>query len=327
MFRLLRSRIFFDGLWEKLDRERELSVGKKAAAEASRRKKALSRSRLLAFTILLTSTTAFSRARQSGFEKQQELPSKSIQEKVRRNLAAPLEDEDAIRKLFALGDKAVPPLIKFLSDPDNIRRQTAAERLAFIGNRQGMEALRTAIHAERNHETKVLMSCSLAGGLVETKSESDLQFLKSSVEKARFADDDASYFPALCAALALGMMERGDSFALLRKLAAEEKLGSEEITKAIKWMENKSTPEQAAAGPSQTDEELIKRTVLERTFFAQGERDETSLTHFTFAPGHKKVLVSLETNRGPKSGRSYDLVLAKENGVWRVAGIWFTRVV
>jgi hypothetical protein len=288
--------------------------------------RSFSRAGLLVLTSLLACTSVFSQAHQDGIEKHKNLPGDSILEKVRRNLAEPLEDEDSIRELFALGDEAVLPLIRFLSDPDQARRARAAKGLAFIGDRQGTQALRRAIDAESDQETKVLMSCFLAGGLVEAKSESDLQFLKASVEKSRFADDDGSYFPAIDAALALGMMGRRDSVAMLRKLVAAELLGSEEITKAIKWMENKSIPEQAAAGPSLTDEERIKRTVLERTFFAQGERDETSLTQFTFAPGRKKVLVSLQIYCGPKSARFYDLVLVKENGAWRVVGIWFAGI-
>jgi hypothetical protein len=94
------------------------------------------------------------------------------------------------------------------------------------------------------------MSCFLAGGLVQTKSENDLDFLRSSVEKARFADDDDEDFPAFCAVLALGMRGGSDSLAILRKIPKEGLIGAEEIGKAIRWMEGKSTQRQAPTGQS-----------------------------------------------------------------------------
>ncbi len=269
----------------------------------------------------------FSQAYQGGIEKQENLPGDSIQEKVRRNLAEGLDDEDGITQLFALGDEAVPSLIKFLSDTSKDRRAGAARGLAYIGNQQGMQALRNAVKAERDKETKSAMTCFLAGGLVETKSGSDLEFLRSSAERARFAaEDDERAFTAVCAALALGMMGGSDSLAVLRKVARADLIGSEEIGKAIRWMENKSNPRQATTGPSLSEEELIKKTVLDGTFFAQEERNRTSVEELTFNPQRNKALVSLEIYRSPKSARGYDLVLAKENGTWRVAGIWFAWI-
>ena len=53
-----------------------------------------------------------------------------------------------------------------------------------------MQALRNAIKTEKNEEAKSVISCFLAGGLVETKSESDLSFLRNSIESVRHADDD-----------------------------------------------------------------------------------------------------------------------------------------
>jgi len=269
----------------------------------------------------------FSQTQQSGIERQKKLPRDSIQEEVRRDLGDALEDEDSIRELFTLGDKAVPSLIKFLSDTNKRRRAGAARGLAYVGNQQGMEAIRTAIKAEKDKETKSAMSCFLAGGLVQTKSESDLDFLRSTVERAQFvADDDETAFSAVCAALAWGMRGGSDSLAVLRKVAKVDVLGVEEIGKAIQWMESKSTQRQAPTGQSLSDEELIKKTVLDGTFFAQEERSSTSVEELTFNGQRNKALVSLEIYNGPKDARGYHLVLAKESGVWRVVGIWFAWV-
>jgi PBS lyase HEAT-like repeat len=128
-------------------------------------------------------------------------PRRSVQHIVQQNLTKDLEDdEDGARQLFLLGDEAVSPLIKFLSGPNKEKRASAAKALAYIGNAQGMHALRNAVQSERDKEAKSVMSFFLAGGLVGTTSESDLNFLKSSIETARSADDDdETAMPALSA--------------------------------------------------------------------------------------------------------------------------------
>jgi len=282
----------------------------------------------LAFTSLLAAITPmFSQTNQSQIEKRERLARKPIQKKVSPKLVhEALDEEDSIRELFSLGDEAVPSLVQFLSDSDNESRLGAARGLAYIGNQQGMQALRNAIKAETDEETKSAMTCFLAGGLVEAKSESDLHFLKSSVERADFAADDEKDFPAFCAALALGMMGRSDSLPILRKAAGADLLNSEEIGKAIQWIESRSTARQATKRPSTSDQELIKKTVLEGTFFGRDELNETSVDQLTFNRKRNRALVSVEIYHGPKSARWYDLALAKESGMWRVVGIWFAAV-
>ena len=117
-----------------------------------------------------------------------------------------------------------------------------------------------------------------------------------------------------------------DSLAVLREIPKAYLIDSDEIRKAIQWMESKSTPEQTSTEQSLSDEELIKRIVLDGTFFAQDERSKTSIEGFTFNSQRNKALVSLEIYNGPKNARGYDLILAKEKGMWRVVGIWFAWV-
>jgi len=263
----------------------------------------------------------------SPIEKDAKPPSDSIQEKVHRALANDaLEDEDAIRELFLLGDEAVLPLIRFLHDPNEERRAGAARGLAYIGNQQGIQALRIASKTERDKETKSAIACFLAGGLVDTKSEHDLNYLRTSVERARFVDDDDKEFPAFCAALALAMRGRKDSLPLLQKVAKADVLDSDEIEKSILWIQNKSASGQVNTGPASNDEELIKRFVLDGTFFAEKQRDKTSVEQITFNSARNRVLVSVEIYLSRRDARGYDVVLAKESGVWRVVGIWFAWV-
>src|SRR6266478_2908707 len=277
---------------------------------------------LLAFAgIPAVTAPMFAQTQQSGIEKLKNLRRHSIQDRVRRNVRNALEDEDAIKELFTLGERAVPSLIKFLSDSDKERRAGAARGLAYIENQQGIQALRNAVTSEKDEETKAEMSCFLAGGLVQTKSKDDLDFLRSSVQKARFADDDEEELPAFCAVLALGMNGGGDSLAILRKIPKDYQI--DEIRKAIQWMETKSAPRQMHPEQSLSDEGLIKKTVLEGTFFAKDERSNTSFEKLTFNSQRNKALVSVEIYLGPKSARGYDLILVKQNGVWRVVGIWF----
>ncbi len=285
---------------------------------------------------LLLVSAMFLAACERETRKQESPPRGSMQDSVQRNLAKDLEDdENGTRQLFLVGDEAVPLLIKFLSDPDEEKRVSAARGLAYIGNQQGMQALRYAVTSEQDKEAKSEMSYFLAGGLVEATSESDLNFLRSSVVTARFVDDDddESALPALSAALALGMMGRSDSLAVLRKVAREHIVGSEEIAKAIRWIENKSIPRRSTARASLSEEELIKNVILDDTFFAEQKREETSVTDMTFNRERNRVLVSLEIHRSlrrPGSRRwfahGYDLVLAKESGEWRVVGIWFAWI-
>jgi hypothetical protein len=284
-----------------------------------------SRPWLLAVTGLLAATTPmFSQAHQGGIKKQKNLPRDSIQVKVRRGLA---DDEDGIRRLFTMGNEAVPSLIKFLSDRDEEKRIGAARGLAYIGSQLGLQALRNALKAETDEETKSGMSCFLAGGLVATKSQSDLDFLRSTVERAHFAgDDDEKDFQGFCAALALGMRGGDDSVAILRKIPKDYLVDSAEIKKAIQWIESRSTPRPTPTEPSISAEEVIRRIVLEGTFFAEDEQNKTSIEELTFNRQRSKALVSLEIYNGPKDARGYDLILAKRNGVWQVVGIWFAWV-
>ena len=98
-----------------------------------------------------------------------------------------------------------------------------------------MEALRNAVESESDKEAKAAMSAFLAGGLVHTTSQNDLDFLRSCIQTARFGDDEnESAFPAISAALTLGMMGNNDSIELLRRVAKEDTLGSEEVDKAIR---------------------------------------------------------------------------------------------
>jgi hypothetical protein len=65
-------------------------------------------------------------------------------------------------------------------------------------------------------------------------------------------------------------------------------------------MESKSTPRQTPTEPSLSDEEVIRKSVLEGTFFAEDEQNKTSIEELTFNRQRSKALVSLEIYNGPK---------------------------
>lgn len=283
--------------------------------------------------LLILVSVTFSEACRRDTQRQESLLRGSMQDSVQRSVAKDLEDdEDGTRQLFVLGDEAVPSLTKFLRDPDEEKKAGAARGLAYIGNQQGIQALRNAIQSEQDKEAKSEMSYFLTGGLVDTPSDSDLNFLRSSVETAQVTDDDDESLPALSAALALGMMGTSDSLPILRKVAKQDSVASEEITKAIRWIENKPTRRRSGTRTSMNDEELVKNIVLEETLFAEKGRGEASVTEITFNREKNRVLVSLEIHRSPRPrskrqfAYGYDVVLAKRSGEWRPAGIWFAWI-
>jgi hypothetical protein len=249
----------------------------------------------------------------------------SSPDSIRRNLAKSEEDRDAILELFIIGDEAIPSLVNFVRSPDQDVRTHAARGLAYLGNDKGMKALETAIASERDGETRSLMSYFLAGGLVQTKSERHLEFLKASIERAtaKGSEDDDEAFPAVSAALALAMTGRSDVLPALRNFQQLGLVDSDEIAKAIRWIENKPGTEPAATGSAVSEEELVRNIVLTQTFFAQG--DETSVERLTFNRTKTKVLVSIQIS-GRHYARGYDVVLANETGAWRITGVWFTWI-
>ena len=281
---------------------------------------------VLLFLVSVTSSEACRDIRRQG-----SLSQGASQDNVQQIVAKGLED--GTRQLFGLGDEAVPSLIMFLSDPVEEKKVSAARGLAYIGNQQGMQAVRNANQSERDKEARSGMAYFLAGGLVDTSSDTDLNFLKSLVETARFTDDDDdSSLPALSAALALGMMGRSDSLPILRKVVKQDSGAFEEIRKAIRWIENKPTRKRFVTRTSMSDEELVKSIVLRDSLFAEKEQDETSVSEITFNRAKDRALVSLEIHRRTplmnkrQFAYGYDVVLTKRGSEWRPAGIWFTWI-
>jgi hypothetical protein len=276
---------------------------------------------LIASAVVLACITSLSfRTQQEASQQQAHTPS-DIQEKVRNYLAHP-NDDGPLKTLFTAGDAAVRPLIDLLSDPSIETRGMSARALAYLGNPEGLEALRDAVQAERDQETKIAMSCFLAGALVDPNSPRDIQFLKTLLGNVRFDDPDADEIPAYCAALALGMIGGRDSLALLRKAAGPNPVDTDELGKAIHWIESSAASKPAGDDGMLSDEDLIRKTVVEGTFFAQAERTDTSVSEPIFNASRERALVSVEVYKGPKSARGYDLALAKKRGEWRVVGIW-----
>jgi len=121
------------------------------------------------------------------------------------------------------------------------------------------------------------------------------------------------------------MMRRKDSLGLLRKVAKQDVIGSEEVSEAIRWINN-PRPRQTRIGTSTSEDDLVKNAVLKDTFFVEGKRDETSVSELTFNRERNNALVALDIYHRPRTRYGYDLVLAKNNGRWKVVGIWFAWI-
>jgi hypothetical protein len=271
----------------------------------------------------------------SGVKKQRTTQSGSVPRAVKEFLAQSDEDETAVSKLFLIGDEAVPSLVKSLRSPDKDIKRHAARGLAYIGNEQGVAALRSAIVSETDVETKSAFYYFLAGGLVQTKSRRDVDLLTRFVSKAIAAKEDADDIenaPAITSALALAMRGRTEALPTLRMAAKLDLVGSEEVSKAVDWLESDAAAEAqtrtAESGkPLKLDDKAqVEETILRNTFFAEAKGDEVSLSLVQFNSTKTKVLVSLEIGSGPRDHRSYDLVLTKEDSKWRVNGIWLSGI-
>ena len=84
------------------------------------------------------------------------------------------------------------------------------------------------------------MTYFLAGSLVQTNSRADLDFLKGCLSLAKSrkgSGNDAAAFPAISAALALGIMGKNDAAQALRDVADSGIAGYEEIAKAARWIQ------------------------------------------------------------------------------------------
>jgi hypothetical protein len=261
--------------------------------------------------------------------------SSSVTSSVRELVSQGDENDTAVSKLFMIGDEGIPSLIELLRSPDKDIKRNAAKALAYIGNHQGLAALRSAIGSEADVETKSAFYYFLAGGLVRAKSKADVDLLASFVREASASKDSADVVenaPAVTSALALAMRGTTDALPTLRMFVKLGLVGSEEVSEAVVWIESNATAKaQARASESNKvmkldDRAQVEETILHNTFFAESKRDQVSFPLVQFNSSETKVLVSLELSPGAREHRSYDLVLSKEDGKWSVTGIWFSGI-
>jgi hypothetical protein len=234
------------------------------------------------------------------------------------------EDAEAVRRIFDLGDEAVPALVSALREGTDVER--ASRALVYVGGPEERKILRGLIAAEKNPEKKWVMAGFLAGALVEPVSREEWDFLHSCVEGYK---DQAQGYASFSAALALGINASPRALQLLQSVvSAGQKSGSENDTveeagQATRWANRRSALKVSTPNEKQADSDVIKQTILRDAFFAVGGATKVSFDEISFTKNRTGVLVSLEVPARNGNPQGYDILLRKQAGVWKIVGAWF----
>jgi len=234
------------------------------------------------------------------------------------------EDAVAVRRIFELGNQAVPALVSALREGTDVER--ASRALVYMGGPEEREILRELFAAEKNPEKKWVMAAFLAGALVEPVSREEWDFLQSCVEGYR--DQDQSY-ASFSAVLALGINASPKALQLLQSVGSPEQKTSlendtvEEAGQAIRWANQRSAFKAPAPSEKGTDSDLIKQTILHDAFFAVGGAKKVSFDEMSFTESRTRVLVSLKVPARNGNPQGYDILLRKQAGAWKIVGVWF----
>jgi hypothetical protein len=250
------------------------------------------------------------------------------QDRVPELLSDQRDETEAIALIFELGNEAIPSLNDALRRGQQVER--AARALAYLGGPEERKTLLRAIRAEKNVETKWVMSSFLAGALAEPASQEEWNFLQTCVNGDK--DRKANRLTALAAILALGTNASPKALQLLQTVShidhyriQDDEL-AKEIAKAIYWIRQKPPSQSVISGDAQSDSEQIKRIVLQSAFYAKGEEEHVSVEETVFAKDKSQALATVEIYHGPRNARGYDILLTKSSETWRIVGVWFSWV-
>jgi hypothetical protein len=237
------------------------------------------------------------------------------------------EDAEAVRRIFELGNQAAPALVSALRGGTNVERASRASRaLVYVGGPEERKILRELIAKEKNPEKKWVMAAFLAGALVEPASREEWDFLRSCVEGYRGQDQSYASFSAV---LALGINASPKALRLLQLVGPpEQKSGSENDTveeagQAIRWANRRSGFKSSTSSEKGADSDLIKQTILHDAFFAASGARKVSFDEMSFTENRTRVLVSLKVPAKNGNPQGYDVLLKKQDGVWKIVGAWF----
>jgi hypothetical protein len=237
------------------------------------------------------------------------------------------EDAEAVRRIFELGDQAVPALVSALREGTDVERAARAARaLVYVGGPEERKVLRELVATEKNPEKKWVMAAFLAGALVEPSSREEWDFLRSCVEGYR--DQDQSY-ASFSAVLSLGINASPKALQLLQSVGSPEQKSSlendtvEEAGQAIRWANQRPAFRAPAPSEKGPDSDLIKQTILHDAFFAVGGAKKVSFDEMSFTENRTRVLVSLKVPARNGNQQGYDILLRKQAGAWKIVGVWF----
>jgi hypothetical protein len=234
------------------------------------------------------------------------------------------EDAEAVRRIFELGNQAVPALVSALREGTNIER--AARALVYVGGPEERKILRELIAKEENPEKKWVMAAFLAGALVEPASREEWDFLRSCVEGYRGQDQSYASFSAV---LALGINASPKALQLLQLVGPPEQKSDsendtvEEAGQAIRWANRRSGFKSSTSSEKGADSDLIKQTILHDAFFAASAARKVSFDEMSFTENRTRVLVSLEVPARNGNPQGYDVLLRKQDGAWKIVGAGF----
>jgi hypothetical protein len=234
------------------------------------------------------------------------------------------EDAEAVRRIFELGNDAVPALVSALREGRNVER--ASRAMAYLGSPEERKILREMIATRKDSEAKWVMSGFLAGGLVEPASVEEWGFLESC---AKGYKEEAKGFASFSAVLALGINTSPHALRLLQSVGSRGQRSSsendtvEEAEQAIRWI-NRRSLSKASTTERGSDSDQIKRAVLRDAFFAGGKSESVSFEEIAFTKNRTRAVVSLEVRGGNGNPHGYDVVLQRESGMWRITGAWFS---
>ncbi|HKV61523.1 MAG TPA: hypothetical protein VJO16_06400 [Candidatus Acidoferrum sp.] len=247
-------------------------------------------------------------------------------ERVQRLLSdQQIDDSDAINLIFKEDDKALPILLGALREGKNVER--ASWGVAYLGGPKEREILRNVIAGEKDQEKKWLMASFLAGALVQPASSEEWDFLEVCLRRYKNENGGLASFSA---ALALGVNASPQALHLLQTVVPPDQSSAsdndtvQEARRAILWIKQKSSIKTATPSEKGSDLDQIKQIVLKDAFNADEEGKHLSVGDVVFTGDKGRALVSIEIYRGPKDAHSYDVVLERREGMWKITGVWFS---
>jgi len=225
-----------------------------------------------------------------------------------------------MKKLFTLGEAAVPYLVKSLEDSEVAIE--AARALCFIGNQEGIVKVEEFLSKNPNHDRSDAVRYFLRGTLVDSANKDEVNKLFRAV---------ASYEDGLGEALmVLAVSDNPASLEYLEKAYDELQQPQERPPwfnnhlNTLKTIITHKKERQPAQKTFTNDEEAIKATLHTNPYFLRyswaGPQD-INISQLVFNPSGDSVLVT-ESEGSGEGGRGHTVVLKKTAGSWKIIGIW-----